>query len=441
LLSDLHTSEVWYNRTRFEGDTLGEGKNRQIPTLRQTLFSPSGFDGFGITDGDGSSFGYRSESIFGDPWVDHFAIGTDLILLRQGINDREALLPADANNFPLPKSESVDFGFYAERVAEVSDYVRVNTGARLDTIRTSVAEENLDDPYEDFLFNDELDQNFTTWTTYINGQVDLTENLVGTAGFGFGQRPPTLTELYVRSSFIGSLQRGLTFLDGDYELKPETLKQIDLGVTGNYDRLSVGTNWYYAWIDDYITYDLLTPGAGIDGLAAGAGFVNTNLATLAGCEAFGQFQANDHVTFFGILSYVEGTDRTRDETVYLGDTSFDRSGVAGVKEEALPGIPPLDSRFGIMLHDGSPARRWGLEYSLRAVARQTRVATTLEEIETPGFLTMDTRGYTRLRDGCLLTAGVENLTDRFYREHLDYRSGLGVFRPGVGFYSGLELNY
>ncbi|MFN3190555.1 MAG: TonB-dependent receptor [Aureliella sp.] len=439
MLSDLHTSEVWFNRTRFEGDTLGEGKNNQIPELSVILYSPSGFDGFGLTDGDGSSLGYRSESIFGDPGRDHIALGTDMILLRQNINDREALLPPDSDNFPLPKSESFDFGFYAERLVTVFDYLHINTGARVDSIRTFSTGEAVG--FTPIFTEDELTQNFTTWTTYVTGSLDLTREWSATGGFGFGQRPPTLTELYVNSAFIGSLQRGLTFLGGDQNLKPETLRQLDLGLQCRYENFTGGVNWYHAWIDDYITYDLLTPSSGSFGLSAGAGFVNTNLATLSGIEAYGQLQVADHVSVFGTLSYTEGTDQTRNETSYLGDTAFDRSGEAGVPVEPLPGIPPLDSRVGILVHDDSPAQRWGVEYSMRAVGRQDRVARTLEEIETPGFLTMDVRGFRQIGSGWLATGGIENLTDRFYREHLDYRSGFGVFRPGIGFYSGLEWNY
>ena len=64
IAGDFFTAEVWYNRTRFHGDTLRPGKNAQIPTLIFDLESPSGFDGFAITDGDALSGGYRMESTF-----------------------------------------------------------------------------------------------------------------------------------------------------------------------------------------------------------------------------------------------------------------------------------------------------------------------------------------------------------------------------------------
>jgi outer membrane receptor protein involved in Fe transport len=75
------------------------------------------------------------------------------------------------------------------------------------------------------------------------------------------------------------------------------------------------------------------------------------------------------------------------------------------------------------------------------VASQTRVATTLQELETDGFTTHDIRTFRRFKNRALMTCGVENFTNTFYREHLDYRTGTDVFRPGVNFYSGLELTY
>jgi hypothetical protein len=44
----------------------------------------------------------------------------------------------------------------------------------------------------------------------------------------------------------------------------------------------------------------------------------------------------------------------------------------------------------------------------------------------------------------MLVAGVENFTDKNYREHLDFREINGsrqVFQPGVNFYFGGDLTY
>ena len=86
-------------------------------------------------------------------------------------------------------------------------------------------------------------------------------------------------------------------------------------------------------------------------------------------------------------------------------------------------------------------RRWSVELSARVVDSQDRVATSLREVRTPGFTVYDLRSYWQATDCLLLTAGVENFTDRFYREHLDSRTGNGVFQPGVNFYFGAQMRY
>ena len=57
---------------------------------------------------------------------------------------------------------------------------------------------------------------------------------------------------------------------------------------------------------------------------------------------------------------------------------------------------------------------------------QDRVASSLYEAHTSGFTIFNMRGYWRPTERFTLYSGVENLGDRFYREHLDYRP-----RPGL----------
>lgn len=440
-LADFHTSEVWYNRTRFEGDTFGAAKNQQIPQLREFLFSFDGVSGTGITDGDGSSFGYRTEHIFGDVGVNHIAFGTDMIYLKQGINDIEDQFDPADNNFPLLPSESIDLGLYVEQTNQVTDNIKLQSGARVDTIDVTADDQNIPGVSGGHPAPELLDQTFVTWLAYINAEARLTEELTGKIGFGIGQRPPTLTEMYTNGTFIGTLQRGVTFLNGDPTLDPETTQQVDIGMNGDYERMKLGVNYFHAWISDFITYDSFDAATGAQGLPTGVGFVNTERAVMSGIEAYGQYELAPQFDIFGGLSYVRGDDRTRDEANFFDDFTYDRSGVAGVPVEPLPGIPPLDTRFGISFHQASDNPMWGIEFSVRAVARQNRVASTLGEVATPSFTTIDIRAFRNIADRFILTGGIENLTDRFYQEHLDYRSGRGVFRPGIGFYTGVEMKY
>jgi outer membrane receptor protein involved in Fe transport len=91
----------------------------------------------------------------------------------------------------------------------------------------------------------------------------------------------------------------------------------------------------------------------------------------------------------------------------------------------------------------APPDRWGIELSARIVDHQSRVAASLLETTTPGFTVWDMRTFWRPRSNMLLVGGVENFTDKNYREHLDFRSfdGISMFQPGVNFYAGGEVTY
>ncbi len=117
--ADRVLSEVWYNRTRFAGDTFRPGKNAQIPQLASQQLEPSAplaGDGAAITNGFGTSMGYRNELIFGDFGTHHWPLETISSCLKQGLNDIEIYRPANDNNFPIPPSRSIDTGFYLEHV-------------------------------------------------------------------------------------------------------------------------------------------------------------------------------------------------------------------------------------------------------------------------------------------------------------------------------------
>ena len=437
--ADQFRAEVWYNRTRFEGDTLRAGKNRQIPELQISLQSFSGFDGFAVTDGDGLSGGYRLENTYftGSGQV---AVGTDLIILNQQLNDIEPAAPPFDNNFPIPRSKSIDVGIYVEDIEEINACWTMTAGARIDGVFADSDDivDGVPIP-QSFSKDANLEQDFLLGSAYLTSQYRLASGWSVNTGIGTAQRNPTLTELYVDSSFIGSLQRGLTFLQGDPELESEKMIQVDAGAQYEDSKTQLGVQTHYSWIHDYITYDLIDPAGNIDGFQQGAFFVNTDLATIAGAECYAQYAARNWLTLFGIASYTEGRDLARQSPAR---NSFlpDRSDLQGVGHEPLPGIHPLEARLGFVLQDPSPQRCWGIEFQARVVDNQDRVAESLEEVPTAGFTTYDIRAYRHI-GSVLLTGGVENLTDKFYREHIDYRSGLGVFRPGVGGYVGAEWRY
>jgi outer membrane receptor protein involved in Fe transport len=253
------------------------------------------------------------------------------------------------------------------------------------------------------------------------------------------------------------LQPGLTYVEGDPELDPERMVQLDLGIRGDLGETRLSLTGFYAWIFDYITYDdvglyyqppypAFEPGQGLQQAA----YVNTDLATLTGFELLADQDLSSWLTGFAWMSYVQGDDHGRTKPSRIGallreqagyDPNSPRSFVEGVDKEPLPGISPLEARVGLRVHEPVPNPGWGAEFEVRMVDRQDRVAATLYEQLTPGFTILNARAFWRPWEDFGIFGGVETITDKFYREHLDFRSGRGTFRPGVNLYLLTEIVY
>jgi len=457
--------DVWYNRTRFAGDAQRPGKRRQFP-----MFDVMHYVGF--TDVDSMSTGFRLASTWGQDDDPQFTAGVDLRCIRQELNEIGSgrigvNIFRDANS-PIPRSQWINPGLFVEETLPLDELLRLRVGARTDWTSANV----IDDPaklahlgnqtpqssLDAILGSDAYRQHFQTWAVYVGVERELNEAWTLLATAGHGQRPPSLTELYAAQPFMFVLENGLNTVTGDPRLHPERAWQIDVGLQCDYEQFRAGVTGFHAWIHDYITFENLGVVRGPTGYIEQVNlkYVNTDLATLAGGELFGEYDLAPWWTPFATLRYVDGRDRTRNgdfatRAVRPGVPSErvpglprgDFSGIPGAPAEPLPSILPLESRLGLRLHPPLRPWPWCVEASVRVANHQDRVATSLVELPTPGFTIVDLRAYWRPRQHVLLVAGVENLGDRNYREHLDFHapSGMAVYQPGVNFYFGSELSY
>jgi len=457
----------WYNDTRFEGDTLAAGKNRQIPTLRCNLYpfdgsgnpanidacilNPSMGQGTAVTDVDAASTGYSAIFSWGQEGTPQLSVGTDFRYIKRELNDIEDQRPPDRWNFPIPPCYSANPGIMAEYALPGDGGWNLRTGGRFDWVVTD-AENSVPGVGDatgpilitDRLKTDRLDRHFTLWSWFLTSELACNDNLTLQGAFGFAERPPTLTELYTSGSFINLLQSGLTTLTGDPELEEEKLWQIDIGLSWDYPQFRGSLTGFHSWIEDYITFDggLITE-AQIGQKNNRVSLVNTDLATITGLELREVYDVSPMLEMFVTMTYQEGRDHTRRKPSRLRGVG-DRSGVS-TEKEPLPNIPAFDTRLGVRVHSDDTGeegnRGWSVALVGRMVDAQDLVAYSLFERYTPGYTVWNVRSHVWLADRLLVTFGIENLFNRFYRDHLDYRAGLGVYQPGITGYVGSELIY
>ncbi len=415
-------AEAWYNRTALEGDNLNPGKQRFYQD--HLVFNPPGaFAAF--TDADATNAGFRIAPTWGDTDDAQLTTGIDLHYVDQALNEFDDFLadlgPLDFDNYPIPRSNMIDVGLFAELTTVLDYRWKVTTGARVDWICTHRdAVYSAVDPVgveHVFDFGDDVDLNDTLYHGFVSTDYEINPSLNMRFGFGHGQRPPSLTERFAEEPFLTVVQSATSAVLGDSELEPERASQFDLALIGDYENLQFQVAGYWSYIDEHITF---APAFGVppDPDLKLLDFVN-NDATLAGVELAAEYDWTAALAPFVNMRYVSGRNLARDEP--------------------LPSIYPLETRAGIRWHEPSEDR-YGLDFVARIVGVQDQVATSLTEFSSPGFTTYDLRGYWLVGDRLRITAGFENLFDKNYLEHLNVNLP-GVLEPGRNFYVATQMDY
>ncbi|ENX71701.1 TonB-dependent copper receptor [Acinetobacter sp. CIP 102143] len=227
------------------------------------------------------------------------------------------------------------------------------------------------------------------------------------AGLGYVERTPDFWELYSTSTDrgVGSTDMmGMTtyrMLDNLDNLNNERTAQLDLGLQAEHGAWSAWASVYAGLIKDFILLEYNTP----DKRKPLARNVD---ATIAGAEAGVGYQFTDH--FQADLS-----------TMYAwGENTSDH--------RALPQIAPLEGRLNLRYVD----EKYSLGLLWRAVAKQNRISLNEGNVvgydmnASKAFDTLAVNGTYKLTDAVDVSAGIDNLLDKAYTEHLN-KAGASTF--------------
>lgn len=180
-------------------------------------------------------------------------------------------------------------------------------------------------------------------------------------------------------------------------VQPERVTQVDVGGQWNTSRTRAWASAYAARHADYIQFDYMA--GGMMGTATTARNI---LARTAGGEAGVEWTPVRALKLEGTVAYAWGENET--------------------DHRPLAQLPPLESRLSLAYDAGLD---WTVGVLTRFVAAQDRVAIDAGNVvgrdlgRTPGFGTLSFNVARRLPLGMTLAAGVDNVLDRAYSEHLN----------------------
>lgn len=203
------------------------------------------------------------------------------------------------------------------------------------------------------------------------------------AGLGHAERSPDYWERNAR-----------------FDVAPEKSNQLDLGLGYQGVRVKSNLSLFYARIDDYILIDWARDGMGA---WQKVGARNVDARTW-GFEADAVWTLSARWRVTATLAYVHGDNRSDDKP--------------------LAQIPPLEGSLALDYDDGT----WSAGALWRVVDSQDRVSVNSGSIagrdlgETGGFGVLSLHAGYRPNEALTITAGIDNLFDKTYAEHLS-RSG------------------
>ena len=210
------------------------------------------------------------------------------------------------------------------------------------------------------------------------------------AGVGHTARMPDYWELF--SANMGPIGEVNAFAG----IQPERTTQLDIGMQFRTTRMDAWISAYAGRVDDFILFTYSTGGM----MGSISSVANVD-ARMRGGEAGVEYRPAQRWKLGGTLAYAWGENRTQGRP--------------------LPQMPPLETRISLAYDD----TRWSFGSVLRGVAGQDRVAPEQGNVvgrdlsSSSGFAVFAINGGYRFTDTVQLTAGIDNLFNRTYSEHLN----------------------
>lgn len=271
----------------------------------------------------------------------------------------------------------------------------------------------------------------TTYDVTYHGKSVMSENFIWNYSAGIKQHAASYQQryLWIPMQSTGGLADGKTYI-GDINLDPETAYQIDAGFDYSQGGFKVSPRVFYSQVKDYIEG---TPSsdpraimvAGMMGDPAPLQFINVD-TTLWGFDANWRYDMPSDFFMSGVVSYVRGERDDSDINLYR--------------------IVPLNTRFVW----GYQGVQFSTQFAAQIYADQDRVSSINNETETAGYMVWDWMADYMFDNGLTVRAGVENLFDKQYVEHLggvnraagsDIAVGERLPANGRNVYVGFEFRF
>ena len=325
---------------------------------------------------------------------------------------------------PIPTSSFKSTGLFAQYDINLSRKLDFSAGGRLDWISLSNDEsrdpeylikngERIDVPPGQIIVYPDTSTSNTTWALHAGLSYHIHEDIALTTSYGRSYRAPSLEERYKW------INLGSVIEMGNPGLVPEQGNFLDVGFKVNDSRMQLKGNFFMNYINKMITMApadsvsfLTSSDTGFSQRTFSRQYQNIDNALLTGFELSADWLAYQTGVAYGQISFVRGIDRSSGED--------------------LPQIMPFNGILGLRQQ---VAEAGNFDVRVRYFAAQNHVAEG--ELTTDSYALLDCFFESELiriiGTQVQFAAGVENLANAKYRNHLSTNRGQWALEPGRNF--------
>jgi iron complex outermembrane receptor protein len=265
----------------------------------------------------------------------------------------------------------------------------------------------------------------------LNARYPLSNDLELEVSLARKNRSPSYQErfLWIPMQSTGGLADGNNY-SGDINLKAESADQLELGLSWNTQNGYLNPRIYYHEINDYIqgvpeTDMTAIMVSSMMSAVAPLKFANVD-AKIFGFDADWGAQLTPQWQLDGVISYTRGEREDINDHLYR--------------------IAPLNGLIALTRINDN----WKTSIETQAYARQNKVSSTNNEATTAGYALVNIRVFYSPTPNLSFGAGIENLLDKSYQQHLggvnrassnSIPVGTRLYGPGTNFYANANLSW
>lgn len=365
-------------------------------------FVPNNTQFLGLSETDNYQVSFKGFFGFGKKHA--VTAGVDVFIWQMNAKRQTA---TDSTQSPfvsiLNQGLMYESGIYLLDRLTLNDRLSIDVGIRMNYVISDAV------PTGEEVLSSNLKDQLVIWTGNIAPLYRINDHFALSAAVVKGYNAATPVDRFISAPMMDGF-----YHYGDPNLNAEVNISKRLGLRGMHNKWSWNLEYFHNSLDNLIERridsTIISPIPGLRGVKRSQNIVK---GTITGASGYVSYYATPFLQISLTTSYLYGFDKNNNP---------------------LPNIAPFELNPKIT-YENLQKDIW-MTLRMDIGSEQNRYANQYGEIYTPGYATLDFSGGWEVSEGINLSLGINNLTNRYYRKHLNQ---VQLPEPGLNVFASLKL--